>query len=120
MGRTEGWLFPSRRSKSGPIVSVEKQWLNCRRSMGLDSRYVLYSGRHTFGTNPYSDTGNLKPVMAVMGHRDVKLPCYISIRRLSSHARSLIAVTGTSIEERTSNARVLRHESRHSRILPNF
>ena len=72
MDRTEGWVFPSRRSSTGHIVSVEKQWLKCRKALGLDRRYVLYSGRHTFGTNVYSETGNLKLVMAVMGHKDVK------------------------------------------------
>ena len=33
---------------------------------------VLYCGRHDFGTCLYAKTKNLKLVMAVMGHKDVK------------------------------------------------
>ena len=33
---------------------------------------MLYCGRHDFGSRIYSKTGNLKVVMTVMGHKDVK------------------------------------------------
>ncbi len=33
---------------------------------------MLYCGRHDFGTMVASRTGNLKAVMKVMGHKDVK------------------------------------------------
>ena len=72
LGKGENdWVFPSKRSKSGHIVTVEKQFLAVRRAMGLDDRYVLYCARHTFGTM-IGATGNLKVVMQAMGHSDVK------------------------------------------------
>jgi integrase len=43
-----------------------------RRKAGLPEDLVLYCGRHDFGTRLYEKTKNLKLVMAVMGHKDVK------------------------------------------------
>ncbi|HEU5452999.1 MAG TPA: site-specific integrase [Terriglobales bacterium] len=71
-GRTEGWVFPSKRAKSGHIETVNQQWVEARKKAGLPQSVVLYSGRHTFGTEVYSKTGNLKVTMEVMGHHQVK------------------------------------------------
>ena len=43
-----------------------------REKAGLPKNLVLYCGRHDFGTVITARTGNVKAVMKVMGHRDVK------------------------------------------------
>jgi integrase len=70
--RTEGWLFPSKRSQSGHLTTVAKHFREARQKAELPEELVLYCGRHDFGTHVYAKTGNLKAVMAVMGHKDVK------------------------------------------------
>jgi integrase len=37
----EGWIFPSKRSRSGHIVSVEKQFLDARRAANISKEVVL-------------------------------------------------------------------------------
>lgn len=63
------WLFPSKRAKSGHIVTVEKQFLKVREQMKLDERWVLYSARHTFGTYA-AGCGNVKAAGDALGHSD--------------------------------------------------
>lgn len=71
--RKEGWVFPSCR-KGTHITSglVNKQWVRARKKAGLPKDLVLYCGRHDYGTEMTDRTGNLKAVMEVMGHVDVK------------------------------------------------
>jgi len=71
-GRTEGWLFPSKRSRTGHLTSVGKLYRAARDKAGLRKDLVLYSGRHDFGTRMLRKTGNLAAVMKVMGHKDVR------------------------------------------------
>ncbi len=71
-GRTEGWVFPSKRK--GKHIScglVGKQWVAARKKAGLPEDLVLYCARHDFGTYVLNVTGNLKLVMDTMGHADV-------------------------------------------------
>lgn len=72
--RISGWVFPSRRknAKLPHLGSIAHHFRQARRKAGLPERLVLYCGRHDFGTVVASRTGNLKAVMKVMGHRDVK------------------------------------------------
>lgn len=72
--RTSGWLFPSRRrnAKLPHLGSIAHHFRQARRKAGLPERLVLYCGRHDFGTVVAGRTGNLKAVMKVMGHKDVK------------------------------------------------
>ncbi len=70
--RTAGWVFPSTRSACGHLTTVAHHFREARRQAGLPEELVLYCGRHDFGTRLYAKTGNLKLVMAVMGHKDVK------------------------------------------------
>jgi integrase len=72
-GRTEGWVFPSRR-RGKHITSglVNKQWVKARCAAGLPDDLVLYCARHDFGSYVLGKTGNLKAVMDAMGHADVK------------------------------------------------
>ena len=71
-GRTEGWVFPSLRSKTGHIATVEKQFLTARRKAGISPSVVLYSARHSFATHALAATGNLAAVMKALGHSDAR------------------------------------------------
>jgi len=63
---------PPRRRKSSSIRPPAKHFAEAREKAGLPKNLVLYCGRHDFGTVITARTGNLKAVMKVMGHRDVK------------------------------------------------
>lgn len=70
--RQEGWLFQSKRSKSGHLTTLAKLFRDAREKAGLPKNLVLYCGRHDYGTRVLRETGNLAAVMKTMGHRDVK------------------------------------------------
>ncbi len=70
--QTEGWLFPAKRGKLGHLTSLADRFREARTKAGLPPKMVLYCGRHDYGTRMMKRTGNLKAVMKVMGHRDVK------------------------------------------------
>jgi integrase len=69
-----GWVFPARRknAKVPYLGSIAKHFAQAREKAGLPKNLVLYCGRHDFGTVITARTGNLKAVMKVMGHKDVK------------------------------------------------
>jgi integrase len=70
--RREGWVFPSKRAKSGHLTTMANKFREARRKAGLPEDLVLYCGRHDYGTRILRRTGNLAAVMRIMGHRDVK------------------------------------------------
>jgi integrase len=70
--RREGWVFPSKRTKSGHLTTMATKFREARRKAGLPEDLVLYCGRHDYGTRILKRTGNLAAVMRTMGHRDVK------------------------------------------------
>jgi len=72
--RKEGWVFPARRenAKLPYLNSIAKHFAEAREKAGLPKSLVLYCGRHDFGTVITARTGNLKAVMKVMGHKDLK------------------------------------------------
>jgi integrase len=86
------------------------------RLVRTDTRYVLYSGRHTFGTNVYSQTGNLKLIMAVMGHKDVQTAMRYQHPE-TELVREVIDRRNGHLDyaKKKGHARALRHKSRHSR-----
>jgi integrase len=71
-GRSEGWLFPSQRSKCGHLTDVGRQFREARAKAGLAEDLVLYCCRHDYGTRVLTKTGNLAAVMKTMGHKDVR------------------------------------------------
>ena len=77
LGRKEvangGWVFPSKRARSGHITDreVSKQWLEAKRVAGVPEPVVLYCARHRFSTDAMEGTGNLMAVMDAMGHQSV-------------------------------------------------
>lgn len=103
-GKKVGWLFPSKRSASGHLTTVAKQFREARRSAGLPESLVLYSARHTFGTAVYEATGNLAMVMKVMGHADA--------RTAMQYQHPVLDPIRTAIDQRNS-----RHNLRHSEYL---
>jgi integrase len=70
--RKTGWLFPAKRSKTGHLTTLAERFREAREKAGISPDMVLYCGRHDYGTRMMERTGNLKAVMKVMGHRDVK------------------------------------------------
>ncbi len=70
--RQEGWVFPSNRSGSGHLRSIDRLFRQARSEAGLPKELVLYCARHDYGTRVLMRTGNLAAVMRTMGHRDVK------------------------------------------------
>jgi len=71
-GRSEGWLFPFKRSKCGHLTDVGRQFREARAKAGLAEDLVLYCCRHDYGTRVLTNTGNLAAVMKTMGHKDVR------------------------------------------------
>jgi site-specific recombinase XerD len=67
-----GWVFPSKRAKSGHRTTMAKLFREARSKAGLPDTLVLYCGRHDYGTRVLKRTGNLAAVMKTMGHKDVK------------------------------------------------
>jgi len=102
-GKTEGWLFPSKRAADGHLTTVDRQFQKARPAASLPVSLFLYCARHTFGTAVYEATGNLALVMKAMGHSDVRTamryqhPAFDSLREV--------------IDQRN-----LRHNSRHSEL----
>lgn len=70
--RAEGWVFPSKRSVSGHLCSIDRLFREARQQAGLPRELVLYCARHDYGTRVLMRTGNLAAVMRTMGHRDLK------------------------------------------------
>ena len=71
-GRSEGWLFPSKRSKCDHLTDEGRQFREARAKAGLAEDLVLYCCRHDYGTRVLTNTGNLAAVMKTMGHKDVR------------------------------------------------
>jgi site-specific recombinase XerC len=70
-GRGEGGLFPSKRSRSGHVTHVGKQFRLARRKAEMSEELVLCA-RHDYGTRVLANTDNLAAVMRTMGHREVR------------------------------------------------
>jgi integrase len=66
--KTAGWVFPAKRSESGHIETVQKQFAAAKTAAGIPAGIVLYCARHRYGTDALSGTGNLAAVMNSMGH----------------------------------------------------
>lgn len=71
--RREGWVFPSRKSKSGHIElrGLQKQFRIIADALNIPRELKLYCSRHTFGTVTMDETRNPYAVMQAMGHEDL-------------------------------------------------
>jgi integrase len=71
--RRNGWLFLPIEAFSGRSPDNHGNQVSPgARGAGLPKNLVLYCGRHDFGTRLLDETKNLKLVMQVVGHVDVK------------------------------------------------
>jgi integrase len=71
--RREGWVFPSRKSRSGHIElrGLQKQFRKIARNLNIPEDLKLYCSRHTFGTVVMDETRNPYAVKEAMGHEDL-------------------------------------------------
>jgi len=73
----QGWVFPTSRSRTGHLTTVNSVFRMARRKTGLPEALVPYCGRHDFGATAIAATGDPKLVGTLMGHRDTKTKmCY--------------------------------------------
>ncbi len=97
-GRTEGWVFPSKRSRSGHLTTVGKLFREAHEKAGLPKELVLYCSRHDFGTRVLQETGNLAVVMRTMGHKDVRTAMRYQHPELDIVRRALNATQTMTIQ----------------------
>lgn len=72
-GRAKGWLFPNRTGTGHTCPdSLSHEFAKIRAAAGVPEDVVLYSARHTFGTEAFARTGDQKAVMKSMGHTDMR------------------------------------------------
>ena len=102
-GRQEGWVLPSKRSKTGHLTTIAKKFREARKAADLPASVVLYAARHTYGTFVYEATKNLQLVMSSMGHGDVR-----TTMRYQHHDH--LEPVRNAIDQRNLE----RHNSRHS------
>ncbi|HET9366049.1 MAG TPA: tyrosine-type recombinase/integrase [Candidatus Angelobacter sp.] len=72
--QTEGWIFPSRKSKSGhfELGALQRKFRAIVRSLNIADDLKLYCARHTFGTVVMAESKNPSLVRDTMGHEDLK------------------------------------------------
>lgn len=93
-GRTQGWLLVSD-SRCGHLTTVSKMFAIARKRARLPNSVVLYSARHTFGTDVLEGTKNPAVTMDVMGHTNPKMmmryqhPEYTRAARQAINRRNL-------------------------------
>ena len=73
LGQREGWVFPSKKSRSGHIglSGLEHAFRNVARKLGIPDALKLYCAWHTFGTVAMAETKNPGLVKEVMGHESL-------------------------------------------------
>ena len=65
--KDSAFVFPSARSRSGHIETVQKPFDRAKKLAGLPDAVVLYCARHRFSTDVMDGTGNVMAVLDVMG-----------------------------------------------------
>ena len=95
---TQGWVFPSKRSKSGHVVTIQKVFVEARNAAGLPNGMVLYTARH-------GQMGNLgqvlstKEVMEIGGHTDTRVAM--------SYQHVNVAAVQAKLDEAKTNGRIM-------------
>jgi integrase len=89
----EGWLFPSRKSKSGhfEIGALQRKFRTISRSLNIPDDLKLYCARHTFGTVVMEVPKTRLSCVTTMGHEDLKTTMEYMHPDLSRMKPSLIA-----------------------------
>lgn len=69
----DGWLFPSKRSKSGHTVNIRGPWERVILAAGLDPKLVIrHTMRHTSSTHLVRKT-DPKTAQRITGHSDIRM-----------------------------------------------
>jgi integrase len=105
--KAEGWVFPSKRSKSGHITTVARAWSEAREAAGLPKSVVLYCARHTFGTVA-ATSGNMFAVKTAMGHA--------SLQTTDKYQHPGLEQIRAVMEEKNAATTGLRHKTRHNAV----
>jgi integrase len=110
-GSTSEWVFPSKRSKSGHIEhsGVAKAFRLRREELGITKDLVLYSTRHTFGSDLMDQMGDLTKVGKVLGHSSTR----ITERYVHPQLKAVASLVNQRNDRRAEEA--ARHTLRHSR-----
>lgn len=110
-GSTSEWVFPSKRSKSGHIEhsGLAKAFRLRREELGITKDLVLYSTRHTFGSDLMDEMGDLTKVGKVLGHSSTR----ITERYVHPELKEMAEMVNQRNVRRADEAE--RHSLRHSR-----
>lgn len=107
-GQTQGWVFPSKRSKTGHLCpNISRPFAKMRRDSCMSAKLVPYSARHTFATAMLEMTGDVVFVGKLIGHKN-PLTTARYLHPSMRKAKGLIDRRNQQSEEN------LRHNPRHS------
>ena len=90
----------SKRLQMWALTTVAKMFRISRKKGGLPNTVVLYSARHTFGTNLQERSKNLAVTMKAMGHSSPKTtmryqhPEYVEVARKAINCRNATNAVG--------------------------
>ena len=107
--KRDGWVFPSPRSRTGHVNSMNYAFRSLRRRLGLSEKLVLYCARHTYGSYTVEATGNIFAVADSMGHVDLQSMKPYQHHRLDPLREAI---------DRRNQENGLRHVLRHGGQLP--
>jgi integrase len=116
-GTTSEWMFPSKRSRSGHLEhsGVAKAFRKHRNQLGITKDLVLYSARHTFGTDLMDEMGDLVKAGKVMGHSSTRITERYIHPELKQLAGTINKRNARRAEEAAEAATAdSRHSLRHS------
>lgn len=102
------WVYPGRRGE-GHLKSIAKGFQNARRKAGVDTRKVLYTARHTFGTYALAASQNLPAVMKTMGHASVNSTLPYQHHGMESIRAAIEARNNPAPAQRKGARKKLRH-----------
>ncbi|MBT4710390.1 MAG: site-specific integrase [Alphaproteobacteria bacterium] len=69
-----GWVFPSRRAKSGHIETMSSSFSRCVRRAGFDPRFVIpHTMRHTAITRLAETGADIKTLQEFSGHESISM-----------------------------------------------
>lgn len=111
-GQTQGWVFPSKRSKTGHLCpNLSRPFAKMRRDSGMSAKLVPYSARHTFATAMLEMTGDVVFVGKLIGHKNP----LTTARYLHPSMRKAKGLIDRRNQESEEN---LRHIPRHTEQNP--
>ena len=85
--RPTDWLFPSKQDTSKPCKTavLQRQVLEHREKLGLNSKLNCHSFRHAFGTHLYENGTDLLTIKELLGHKSLNSTViYVHLASFSS------------------------------------